>query len=165
MSIVWERISDLAGICGDWCGDGGSRENGRGGRKKDFGRLSPGPRKEPVECNSPEISESSDRGKTRGSAGRPVVRRWPLWEGFKAKALRCEDTLSENSFSLRLGNPATIRRRCFVAGGALRRIRRVQFEGNGDVRWEIEFDWSFNPSIPRKQVFDLATCRFVREGE
>ncbi len=26
-----------------------------------------------------------------------------------------------------------------------------------------EFDWAFNPSLPRKQVFDLATCRFVRE--
>jgi DNA replication protein DnaC len=25
------------------------------------------------------------------------------------------------------------------------------------------FDWSFNPSIKKKQVFDLATCRFVRE--
>jgi len=26
-----------------------------------------------------------------------------------------------------------------------------------------QFDWSFNPSIPKKQIFDLATCRFVRE--
>jgi DNA replication protein DnaC len=26
-----------------------------------------------------------------------------------------------------------------------------------------QFDWAFNPSIKRKQVFDLATCRFVRE--
>jgi DNA replication protein DnaC len=25
------------------------------------------------------------------------------------------------------------------------------------------FDWSFNPSLKKKQVFDLATCRFVRE--
>src|SRR6202043_951219 len=27
-----------------------------------------------------------------------------------------------------------------------------------------EFDWSFNPSLPKKQIFDLATCRFVREN-
>ena len=27
-----------------------------------------------------------------------------------------------------------------------------------------DFDWSFNPSIKKKQLFDLATCRFVREG-
>ena len=26
-----------------------------------------------------------------------------------------------------------------------------------------DFDWSFNPSIPRKRIFDLATCRFMRE--
>jgi DNA replication protein DnaC len=26
-----------------------------------------------------------------------------------------------------------------------------------------QFDWSFNPSIPKKQIFDLATCRFIRE--
>ena len=27
-----------------------------------------------------------------------------------------------------------------------------------------DFDWSFNPSIKKKQVFDLATCRFIREA-
>jgi DNA replication protein DnaC len=27
-----------------------------------------------------------------------------------------------------------------------------------------QFNWSFNPSIPKKQVFDLATCRFIREA-
>jgi DNA replication protein DnaC len=26
-----------------------------------------------------------------------------------------------------------------------------------------QFDWSFNPSIKKKQVLELATCRFVRE--
>ena len=26
-----------------------------------------------------------------------------------------------------------------------------------------EFDWSFNPSLPKKPVFDLATCRFIRD--
>ena len=26
-----------------------------------------------------------------------------------------------------------------------------------------QFDWAFNPSIKKKQVFDLATCRFIRE--
>ena len=27
-----------------------------------------------------------------------------------------------------------------------------------------QFNWSFNPSIHKKQVFDLATCRFIREA-
>ena len=26
-----------------------------------------------------------------------------------------------------------------------------------------QFDWSFNPNIPKKPIFELATCNFVRE--
>ena len=26
-----------------------------------------------------------------------------------------------------------------------------------------DFDWRFNPSIPRKDIFDLATCHFIRQ--
>jgi len=28
-----------------------------------------------------------------------------------------------------------------------------------------EFDWSFNPSIHKKEIFDLATCNFIREAK
>jgi DNA replication protein DnaC len=28
-----------------------------------------------------------------------------------------------------------------------------------------DFDWSFNPSIKKRQIFDLATCRFVQEAK
>jgi len=28
-----------------------------------------------------------------------------------------------------------------------------------------DFDWSFNPSIHKKEIFDLATCNFIREGK
>ena len=41
-----------------------------------------------------------------------------------------------------------------------RRVKAAQFR---ELKALDEFDWSFNPSVPRKQVFDLATCRFVRE--
>jgi DNA replication protein DnaC len=41
-----------------------------------------------------------------------------------------------------------------------RRVKAAQFR---DLKTIDDFDWSFNPSIKRKQVFDLATCRFVRE--
>ena len=27
-----------------------------------------------------------------------------------------------------------------------------------------DFDWSFNPTIPRKQIYDLASGQFLREG-
>jgi DNA replication protein DnaC len=41
-----------------------------------------------------------------------------------------------------------------------RRVKLAQFR---DLKPLDQFDWSFNPSIKKKQVFDLATCRFVRE--
>jgi len=41
--------------------------------------------------------------------------------------------------------------------------RRVKSASFRELKALDDFDWSFNPSIPRKQLFDLATCRFVRE--
>jgi DNA replication protein DnaC len=41
-----------------------------------------------------------------------------------------------------------------------RRVKAAQFR---ELKTLDGFDWSFNPSIKKKQVFDLATCRFVRE--
>lgn len=41
-----------------------------------------------------------------------------------------------------------------------RRIRSAAFR---DTRTLEDFDFSFNPSIRRKQVYDLAACRFIRE--
>jgi DNA replication protein DnaC len=41
-----------------------------------------------------------------------------------------------------------------------RRIRSAMFR---EIKNLDEFDFSFNPSIKRKQIHDLATCRFIRE--
>jgi DNA replication protein DnaC len=41
-----------------------------------------------------------------------------------------------------------------------RRVKAAQFR---ELKALDNFDWSFNPSIQKKQVFDLATCRFIRE--
>jgi DNA replication protein DnaC len=41
--------------------------------------------------------------------------------------------------------------------------RRVKAAGFRELKTLDSFDWSFNPSIKKKQIFDLATCRFVRE--
>ena len=41
-----------------------------------------------------------------------------------------------------------------------RRVKAALFR---EVKPLDQFDWSFNPSIKKKQVFDLATCRFIRE--
>src|SRR6516164_8958786 len=42
-----------------------------------------------------------------------------------------------------------------------RRVKAAQFR---ELKALDDFDWSFNPSIKKKQVFDLAACRFVREA-
>lgn len=41
--------------------------------------------------------------------------------------------------------------------------RRLKAAAFRDQKTLEDFDWQFNPSIKRKQIFDLATCRFVRE--
>jgi DNA replication protein DnaC len=41
-----------------------------------------------------------------------------------------------------------------------RRVSTAQFR---EVKLLDQFNWSFNPSIQRKQIYDLATCRFIRE--
>jgi DNA replication protein DnaC len=42
--------------------------------------------------------------------------------------------------------------------------RRVKVAGFRDLKTLDAFDWSFNPSIKKKQIFDLATGRFIREA-
>jgi DNA replication protein DnaC len=43
--------------------------------------------------------------------------------------------------------------------------RRVKSAAFRELKTLDQFDWSFNPSVPRKQVFDLATGRFIREAK
>ena len=42
--------------------------------------------------------------------------------------------------------------------------RRIKAAGFRDLKTLEDFDFSFNTSIKRKQVFELATCRFIREA-
>jgi len=42
-----------------------------------------------------------------------------------------------------------------------RRLKAAQFR---ELKPLEDFDWSFNPSIKKKQLYDLATCRFVRDA-
>ena len=43
-----------------------------------------------------------------------------------------------------------------------RRLKAAEFRDRKSLE---DFDWSFNPGIPRKQIYDLASCRFLREGD
>jgi DNA replication protein DnaC len=42
--------------------------------------------------------------------------------------------------------------------------RRLKAAAFRELKTLDDFDWSFNPSIHKKHVFDLATGRFIREG-
>jgi DNA replication protein DnaC len=42
-----------------------------------------------------------------------------------------------------------------------RRVKAAQFR---DMKLLENFDWAFNPSIKKRQIFELATCRFMREA-
>ncbi len=42
-----------------------------------------------------------------------------------------------------------------------RRVKAALFREPKTIE---DFDFSFNPSIKKKQIFELATCKFVREG-
>ena len=43
-----------------------------------------------------------------------------------------------------------------------RRVKAALFR---EVKPLDQFNWSFNPSIHKRQIFDLATCRFIREAK
>ena len=42
--------------------------------------------------------------------------------------------------------------------------RRVKAAGFRELKTLDEFNWQFNPSIRNRQVYDLATCQFIREA-
>ena len=42
--------------------------------------------------------------------------------------------------------------------------RRIKAAAFREPKTLEDFDWQFNPSIKKKQIYDLATCRFVREN-
>jgi DNA replication protein DnaC len=41
--------------------------------------------------------------------------------------------------------------------------RRVKAAAFRELKPLDHFDWSFNPALPKKQIHELATCRFIRE--
>jgi len=43
-----------------------------------------------------------------------------------------------------------------------RRIKAATFR---ELKTLEDFDWQFNTSVKKKQIYDLATCRFVRENK
>jgi DNA replication protein DnaC len=47
-----------------------------------------------------------------------------------------------------------------------RRIdRRCQAAGFEERKTLEDFDWEYNPKVPKKEIYELATCQFIREGK
>jgi len=43
-----------------------------------------------------------------------------------------------------------------------RRVKAATFREQKTLE---DFDWQFNPSVKKKQIFDLATCQFIHQGK
>lgn len=70
-----------------------------------------------------------------------------------------EDDLSHGEFLYRLLSDEVERR---DAKPLEQRLRRASFEHRASLE---DFDFSFNPNIPKSKVIDLATCAFVERKE
>src|SRR5215510_4077424 len=70
-----------------------------------------------------------------------------------------DDDLAHGEFLFRLLSDEVERR---DAKQLESRIRRASFEG---MRTLEEFDFHFNPEIPKAKIIDLATCSFVERHE
>jgi DNA replication protein DnaC len=70
-----------------------------------------------------------------------------------------EDNLSHAEFLLRLLTDEVERR---DAKQLDQRVRRANFEHKKTIE---DFDFHFNPSVPRAKVLDLATCSFVERHD
>src|SRR5262249_17690425 len=70
-----------------------------------------------------------------------------------------DDDLSHGEFLYRLLSDEAERR---DAKQLDMRLRRASFEGARSVK---DFDFTFNPKIPKSKIIDLATCSFVERHE
>ena len=75
--------------------------------------------------------------------------------------VRCQEARGNNLshaefLELVFQDEVLVRQERFIA----RRVKGAQFR---ELKTLDNFNWAFNPSINRKQLYDLATCRFVRE--
>jgi DNA replication protein DnaC len=67
------------------------------------------------------------------------------------------NNLSHEEFlELILQDESNIRQQRLIA----RRIKTASFR---DLKTLEDFDFRFNPAIKRKEIFELASCRFIRE--
>ena len=42
--------------------------------------------------------------------------------------------------------------------------RRIKAAAFREPKTLEQYDWQFNPSVKKKEIYDLATCQFIQEG-
>jgi DNA replication protein DnaC len=93
----------------------------------------------------------------------PVLKKLRLSGVLKTLDLRTREavdaSLSHGEFLLRLCSDEVERRE---AKQLELRLRRANFETTKRLE---DFEWSFNPQIPKAKIIDLATCHFVERRE
>jgi DNA replication protein DnaC len=93
----------------------------------------------------------------------PILKKLRLSGILQSLELRCRQAVDENlgheEFIYRLLNDEVERRE---AKQLALRLRRARFEHDKTLE---DFDFTFNPKIPRTKVVDLATCTFVERQE
>ncbi|RLB97534.1 MAG: ATP-binding protein, partial [Deltaproteobacteria bacterium] len=45
------------------------------------------------------------------------------------------------------------------------RQRRFKASGLSELKTLTEFDWSFNPKLPKREIYELVTAKFIQNGE
>ncbi len=45
------------------------------------------------------------------------------------------------------------------------RQRRFKTSGLKELKTLTEFDWGFNPKLPKKEIYELVTVKFIQNGE
>ena len=93
----------------------------------------------------------------------PVLKKLRLWGVLKTLDLRTreavEGEISHHEFLYRLCCDEVERRE---AKQLELRLRRASFETTKRLE---DFEWSFNPKIPKQRIVELATCHFVEKQE
>ncbi len=44
------------------------------------------------------------------------------------------------------------------------RQRHLKASGLKELKTLSDFDWSFNPKLPKKEIYELVTAKFVQDG-
>lgn len=93
----------------------------------------------------------------------PVLKKLRLSGVLQTLDLRTKEAVDESlghaEFLFRLCSDEVERRE---AKQLEQRLRRASFESSRRLE---DFDWSFNPQIPKSKVVDLAACHFIEKRE